>query len=530
MNAEILIALLVIIAFAGFIAKRLLTYLHAFQQEEYDGARFIKWMLINKIFDKKLTAILALAGFGWFFLGQFSFLISLLVFIAFVGISYLEADPRKDSKKKLAMTARAKRIYTLALVIGLIPSVFVLFIHLPWIWILLVQFVPFTLVIANALLRPYEDMTQKKYWNEAYSKLNSLSPTVIGITGSYGKTSVKHILGHILSSHAPTLMTPGSVNTPMGITRIIREQLDETHRFFIAEMGAYGPGSIERLCKLCPPDIGVITAIGHAHYERFKSLETVAEAKFELANATLAREGKVIVHEKTLRFDYTKDIKEANSGSFIIVGQDDDCTYKIERAEQTLEGLTFRLHWNDEIFAIEAPLFGLHHADNVALAFVTACQLGLDPETVGQALKTTPQIPHRLEVKKLGKTVLIDDAYNSNPLGFRSALDLLFQLGNKKRKILITPGMVELGSAHEEVHKQIGVVTAQSCDIAIVIQSGRIPSFIAGFNENKRADQTLYEMESFSQAQEWVQDNRQDDDVILIENDLPDVYERLPKL
>lgn len=530
MTAEIFIAVLVIIAFAGFLAKRLLTYLHAFQQEEYDGARFIKWMFANKIFDKKLSAILLLAGIGWFFLGEFKFLISLLVFIAFLGIGYREPDPRKESKKKLAMTARAKRIYTLAIVIGLIPSIFILFIHLPWIWIVLVQFIPFALVIANALLQPYENFTQKKYWNEAYSKLQDLSPTVIGITGSYGKTSVKHILGHILSSHAPTLMTPGSVNTPMGITRIIREQLDETHRYFIAEMGAYGPGSIEHLCKLCPPDIGVITAIGHAHYERFKTLETVAEAKFELANAALAREGKVITHEKVLRFPYTEEIKNTNTDSFIVAGQKPENNLVIEETSQTLDGIQARIRWNNTVYVLEAPLFGLHHADNLILAFITACALGLDVETVGQALKTTPQIPHRLEVKKIGQTVLIDDAYNSNPLGFRSALDLLFQLGAKKRKILITPGMVELGAAHEEVHKQIGVVAAQSCDIAIVIQSGRIPSFIAGFNENKRADQTLYEMESFDQAQEWVQDNRQDNDIILIENDLPDVYERLPKL
>lgn len=274
----------------------------------------------------------------------------------------------------------------------------------------------------------------------------------------------------------------------------------------------------------------MITAIGHAHYERFKSLETVAEAKFELANATLAREGKVITHEKVLRFPYTEGIKSANSDLFVIAGSRPENDLVIESTEQTLHGIEARIVWNNNTYALEAPLFGLHHAENMILAFITACELGLDPETIGQALKTTPQIPHRLELKKLGKTTLIDDAYNSNPLGFRSALDLLFQLGAKKRKILITPGMVELGAAHEDVHKQIGVVAAQSCDIAIVIQSARIPSFISGFSENKRADQTLYEMESFAQAQEWVQDNRQDGDVILIENDLPDVYERLPRL
>ncbi|MAE52468.1 MAG: Mur ligase [Micavibrio sp.] len=530
MQPEIFISALVIVAYAGFLTKRLLTYLHAFQQEEYDSARFIKWMLLNKVIDKRLTVILLALGVMWFFLGEFRFLISLLVFIAFTVISYVEKNPRKESKKKLAMTARAKRIYTIALLAGLLPAGFVLFVHLPWIWIALVQFAPFTLVIANGLLKPYEELTQKKYWNEAYKKLRDLSPTVIGITGSYGKTSVKHVLGHILGNHAPTLMTPGSVNTPMGITRIIREQLDETHRYFIAEMGAYGPGSIQRLCKLCPPDIGVITAIGHAHYERFKSLETVAEAKFELAQAALQREGKVITHEKVLRFPYTEKFSDDHADSFIIAGSTPEYALVVENAQQTLHGIEINIKWKEQAYTLEAPLYGLHHADNIILAFLTACELGLAPEDIINALKTTPQIQHRLEVKKMGKTVLIDDAYNSNPLGFRSALDLLFQLGNKKRKILITPGMVELGAAHDDVHKQIGIVAAQSCDIAIVIQANRIRSFVHGFNENKRADQTLYEMETFAQAQEWVQDNKQDNDVILIENDLPDVYERLPKL
>lgn len=530
MLIEIFTPLLVLVAFAGFLAKRLLTYLHAFQQEEYDGGRFIKWVFANQVIDKKLSLALLAIGGAWFFIRQYDFFVEFLVLCAFAGIASIEKDPRKDSKKKLAMTSRAKRIYSLALIIGIVPGVFVFFYHMPWVWIVLVQFAPFTLAIANALLQPYEDMTQRKFWNEAHTKLRNYSPTVIGITGSYGKTSVKHILGHVLSSVAPTLITPGSVNTPMGITRIIREELDETHRYFICEMGAYGPGSIERLCRLAPPDFGVITAIGHAHYERFKTLETVAEAKYELAQAALKREGKVIVHEKTLRFDYTSDIKNNNLESFIVCGNEIADDLVIERAEQTLHGLEIDLTWNNESYTLEVPLFGLHHADNTVLAFATACALGLDAQTVVNALKSTPQIPHRLQVKKLDKSIVIDDAFNSNPLGFRSALDLLYLLGKKKRKILITPGMVELGAAHDEVHKTIGKTAAQSCDIAIAIQPKRIESFIKGFNEDKRADQTLYEMETFAQAQEWINDNGQEGDVILIENDLPDVYERVPKL
>ena len=457
MIVEIFTDILVIVTFTAFLAKRLLTYLHAHQQEEYDDGRFIKWVFAKRVFDKKLSLILLLIGGLWFFTQELDFLHKFLIVCAFAIIAYKEKDPRKDSKKKLAMTARAKRIYFIALTIGTLPALSIFLYQMPWIWIALVQLTPFYLVVSNTILQPFEDLTQKKYWNEANTKLKELSPTVIGITGSFGKTSVKHILGHILNNVAPTLITPGSVNTPMGIARIIREELDETHRYFICEMGAYGPGSIGRLCRLSPPDFGVITAIGHAHYERFKTLEAVAETKFELAEAALKRDGKVIVQEKTLRFEYTRDMHQENILSFIVCGENGDNALVVEKAEQTVNGLEIRLRWNDATHVLDVPLFGLHHADNTVIAFATACSLGIDPQTVINALKSTPQIPHRLHVKPMNKGIVIDDAFNSNPLGFRSALDLLHLLGKKKRKILITPGIVEMGAAHDDVHHKIGI-------------------------------------------------------------------------
>src|SRR5206468_12245453 len=128
----------------------------------------------------------------------------------------------------------------------------------------------------------------------AHSKLQRLNPVVIGVTGSYGKTSVKHILGHVLETAGPTLITPGSVNTAMGIARVIRERLQPHHRYLVVEMGAYGIGSIRRLCALTPPRLGIISAIGKAHYERFKSLDAVAQAKFELAEAAAGNGGSVV--------------------------------------------------------------------------------------------------------------------------------------------------------------------------------------------------------------------------------------------
>ena len=279
------------LAFLGFAARRLLTYLHLFQQEEYDNRRFVAWWAGARAFDKRLSLTLLLIGIGELVAGAHDpgWLWTGAAGLALIGAAALERDPRKDAKKKLAMTARAKRIYLIALaLLAVVAAIVVLTIDSVLGWLIPVQAVPFALVAANLLLAPAETRVQRRYWQEAHDKLLRLNPVVIGVTGSYGKTSVKHILGHILESAAPTLITPGSVNTAMGIARIVRERLGSHHRF-VVEMGAYGIGSIRRLCELAPPQLGIVTAIGKAHYERFKTLEAVASAKFELAEAVQGR-------------------------------------------------------------------------------------------------------------------------------------------------------------------------------------------------------------------------------------------------
>lgn len=529
MLLDTVVLVFTVIAFLGFAARRLLTYLHIFQQEEYDTPRFLKWLFSKLVFDRKLSALLFLCGVLWFF-SLPAFVMNFIIVLSFVLFTSIEKDPRKDSKKKLAMTDRAKRVFGAALLLCVLPAGLGLSYPMPWVWILAVQSLPFLLALGNMVLQPYEDQLQNRFWTEAHTKLMALNPTVIGITGSFGKTSVKHILAHILSSAAPTLATPGSVNTPMGISRIIREQLDERIKYFIVEMGAYGPGSIARLCKLAPPNHGIITAIGHAHYERFKSLETVAETKFELAASAIAREGKVVAHEKTFKFPASAELRETHPESFIICGSEGPVDLKVLDIKQTAQGLEIKLVWGDKNSTLKIPLFGIHHGMNAAMAYAMACTLGLEPDDVRIALKSTPQIPHRLEVKQTPKgALIIDDAYNSNPAGFYAALDLLGFIGVKKRSILITPGIIELGKAHDEVHRQIGAYAAQRCDICIAVQPARIPTFIQGFESAKHGAE-LIQVDTFDIAQKWLAENMTPDDVILMENDLPDLYERIPKL
>ena len=522
---DLLITPLVYLSYLALATRRAMTYLHIYQQEEYDTSRFLPWMMRTRAFDKRLTTILLLIDIFWLMFPHGIF--GLLYFVAFAMTAYVEKDPRKAAKKKLVMTARARRILFITLALCALMGTWYLLVPLPLMWIITIQLIPFLMLLANAALTPYENHTQKKFWNEAHAKLREMKPTVIGITGSYGKTSVKHILGHILKTHAPTLITPGSVNTPMGITRIIREQLEDHHKYFIAEMGAYGPGSVARLCQLAPPDMGIITAIGHAHYERFKTIETVAQAKFELAQAALGRHGKVIVHQQALTPEYARTFTHENRASFVIVGNSNMGDVAVEQTEQTPDGLRVYVRWSGQPFKLEAPLYGLHHGQNMAVAFAAAMTLGLPPGHVITALKSVPQITHRLEVKRQPDgTILIDDAFNSNPAGFESALRLLPVLtnGTGGRKILVTPGMVELGDEHGPAHETIGKIAGEICDIAITVKPLRIPSFVSGF-KSTGTGKPLVEVESFTAASAWLDQNRKTGDVVLLENDLPDLYE-----
>jgi UDP-N-acetylmuramoyl-tripeptide--D-alanyl-D-alanine ligase len=526
---------LVLIGFIPFAARRLLTYLHLFQQEEYDGGRFVRWLVRERACDRRLSLALAAilaaqlllpaaAAAAWLYAG--------LAGAACLAVAAIERDPRKTAKKPLAMTARAKRIYLLALVLAAaVGAAAAIASDLALAWIVAVQLIPLLLVAANLLLAPFEARVQRRYWNEAHEKLGRLKPVVIGITGSYGKTSVKHIIGHVLESAAPTLITPGSVNTAMGIARVVRERLQPHHRWFVVEMGAYGIGSIQRLCALTPPDLGIITAIGKAHYERFKTLDAVSHAKFELAEAARDNGGNVIVAADVLEFTWPRQFAERHRDIVVTVGDEAGAALAIRALRQDAGGIVAEITWRGADYRLQAPLFGLHQGRNIALAFAAACTLGLAPEDVVAGLKSTPQIAHRLEVKRQrGGTVVIDDAYNSNPVGFASALALLDCLRPADgRRILVTPGMAELGSEHVAEHARIGRLAAEHVDVLVAVAPHRAAPLVTAFHD-AAPEREIIPCPTFAEARDWLDRHLGGGDVVLIENDLPDILERKLRL
>lgn len=522
-----------IIAFAFFAARRLLTYLHLFQQEEYDNRRFLRWLVTSLAFDRRLSmALIAMFAAQLAADGEFAAGFVGLAGVALITVAVFEADPRHDAKKRLVMTARAKRIYALALVlavaIGIAAGVSTGFVL---VWVAPVQLVPVTLVAANLLLAPFEARVQRGYWREAHEKLRRIDPVVIGVTGSYGKTSVKHILGHVLETAGPTLITPGSVNTAMGIARVIRERLAPHHRFLVVEMGAYGIGSIARLCALTPPKIGIISAIGMAHYERFKSLDAVSHAKFELAEAVRDNGGTAIVNADVLELPWPREFVERHPQTVVTVGEAEGAGLTIRSLRQKAEGIAVAVEWRGESYELRAPLYGLHQGRNIALAFAAACTLGMHPQDVVASLKTAPQIAHRLEVKREGGgAIIIDDAYNSNPVGFASALALLDTLRRPEgRRILVTPGMAELGSRHDAEHMRIGRLAADHVDVLLPVAPHRLAPLLSSFAAAAPGRKVI-PCATFGDAQSWLDGNLAAQDVVLIENDLPDLLERKLRL
>ncbi len=515
----------------GFGFFRVKVYLTFFQQEEYDAKRFLAWLLKNRAVDLSATLLLLLVfGLSWLVGARSPWFFYLAALAMSVGIAR-SRKILKSPKKPLVMTMRARRIFMVTLILFLFFSALFYLAFDAVSLFLALQLAPVYLLAANGLLGPFEYRVKRRLRAEAKSKIRELKPFVIGITGSYGKTSTKHILAHILSSAAPTLATPGSVNTDMGITRIIREQLEPRHRYFIVEMGAYGPGSIARLCRLAPPKLGIITAIGTAHYERFKSIETVFRAKFELADGVIQNGGQVIVNADDIPEGLMEKRGLADNSSFLLCGGKGPASrppVTVSGVKQTENGIELTVQFTDgSQLDLQAPVFGLHQACNIALAAIAAKGLGVPDELIRGAVFTLPQTRHRLEVTgKQGGPVIIDDAYNSNPVGFRSALDVLNILsGGKKRRILITPGMVELGARHAEEHKQIGRIAGRSTDITLAVDSKRIPTFVEGFRETAPPDTLLLEFSTQKEAEAWLKTNSGPDDVILFENNLPDLYE-----
>ena len=489
--------------------------LHMFQLNAYRPGGQLRWMTEN--WKKLLLLFIPVAG-GFFFW------------------------PKK-AKKPLVYTARAKRLLVTAclpLVLWLVVPPFAEWLNIrlygypagtPWLlplfceilFVLLAGFsAPWVLLIANAVNAPIEAAIRRKFTNEAKAKLaNSPHLTVIGITGSYGKTSVKHFLHTLLRAKYNVLMTPGGANVPMSVVRTIREELNASHEIFICEMGAKWVGDIKELCDIVHPKHGILTSIGPQHLETFGSLENVISTKYELADA-LPPDGILFANGddeniRTKLGDYPNVITYAPS--------DNGSTYHAEDIIADHRGTTFTFVTPDgEKETFTARLIGRHNVVNLVGAAAAAHTLGVPLRALkGQMRKIAP-VQHRLELLDRGGGVLvIDDAYNSNPTGAKAALDALALF--EGTKVLVTPGMIELGPRQEELNRKFGEQAAAVCDTIALVGAAQTRPIKEGILAAGFDPERLIVEESILAAMAAVNalpyDGRK---IILLENDLPDTF------
>jgi UDP-N-acetylmuramoyl-tripeptide--D-alanyl-D-alanine ligase len=518
--------LLVFVATAALGWRRALAYLRYFQQEGYERDRFLRWVRARPLVD---PALWLSGGAAW--LAPGSPRLAVAAFALGAGLlSLVQPDPRWSGKIPLRLTWRATRVLVVTLAL----------MALTWIvirWIVpgesgadalvasavTIATVPLALVAANGSLQAYERRVQAAYEADAADRIRTVAPFIVGITGSYGKSSSKAMLAHLLQFKAPTLAASGSVNTLMGVTRHIRENLVPGHRFMVVEMGAFQVGSIRRLCELTPPSAGLVTAVGDMHLERFGSTDTIVLAKSELAQAIPAR-GLLVANA-----DSPGALRIAREAAHVRVrlygeASGERLDTRLSDVQFSPRGTSFALKTKERTYQCFTPLHGRPIVLNLAGVFTMATSLGVDPEVAVAAMRTLKPVANRLEVVEERGVTWIRDAYNSNQVGFRAALEVAAALP-ATRRFLVTPGVIELGPEQADVNRALSREAAAVCDTTLVVSRTNREAFAAGHRDAGR-DGRLVPVAGRAEAFGWLNDTLQAGDLVILENDLPDLYER----
>ena len=380
---------------------------------------------------------------------------------------------------------------------------------------------PLFIYVAHLMNSPFEIINKRRYIRRTKAQLASSSVIKIGITGSYGKTSVKNILTTILSQRYRVLSTPQSYNTPMGISLSVKK-LDSTHDVFIAEMGARRKGDISDLASIVKPQYAVLTGVNTQHLSTFLTEENIKQTKFELFES-LGEDGKgffsadnvgsIELYEKFKG----KKFKSGLNGEGNLVTVTDE---KFENGQ-----VTFNLVIKGEKpVRCQTNLLGKHNLSNICLASSVAYEMGLTPSEISSGINRLVAINHRLELIPNNKNIIIiDDSYNSNEDGVNAALEVLSTFDG--RKIVMTPGLVELGARENIANFEFGKKLAKYADIVFVIGKHNAEMLISGLLEGGFKKENIVFAKNGQKGNNKLNGILSAGDVVLFENDLPDTYD-----
>lgn len=503
------------------------------QQNSYRNERYKKWLKQNSEYtsaSRMVCMIMGLMLVSTFAPAQLFIAFKVIFAVVLVVMSMKLAKTKY--KHSLVFTKRVKRLMTVELL--LIAVVLAVYSYASWNMSGLCRAIAFggiafsafsyaITMVTNKVMQPVENAINKSFVNDAKRILKQMPDMkIIGITGSYGKTSTKHYLERILSEQYSVLMTPGSYNTPMGVTRTVREMLQPYNEVFIVEMGAKNVGDIKEICDIVNPQIGVVTAVGPQHLESFKTIENVQKTKFELVDA-LPADGLAVLNDD---FEYVanRTVNNVDVKRYAVMAEE-NADYKVENIEYSASGTTFTVVGEGKRIELKTKLVGECNISNLMGAVIVALKLGVPEEKIKYAVSKIAQVEHRLSIKRTpAGVVIIDDAFNSNPDGSRMALDVLSMMTGGKR-IVITPGMIELGDKQEYYNEKFGEHIAETCDVAIIVGQYNRNAIVKGIkSKGWNEGEKLIVTDTFNEAQAMLAGIATKGDTVLYENDLPDTF------
>lgn len=528
-------------AFAGWrLWRRLRYFLHLFQLEGYKPREYAAWLRARfghvglRLSHKLALGLLAGGYLGAFVLEAPRATMALLLPLWAVAFASSRLYRSDHVKKPLAYTARLRRLLGAALVLALAPVVagaalgtalgtaagfwpylagfFLADFGAPaWVW------------LAGVLMLPVERRVQEGFKRRARRRLASRHGlTVVGITGSYGKTSVKFITAEILRQRFSVLATPGSYNTPMGICLVVNEKLRPEHQVLVLEYGIRYAGDIRELCEIARPGIAVVTSVGVAHLETMGSVEAIAQEKGSLVS--YAQPGAPAV----LNLDDPRVAAMAARASGPVWGVSlaghPDAQITARNVRYGRDGAAFVVRDDTGTEAtFRTRLLGHHNVLNILQGVAVGRILGLRLRQMVHAVARLEPVPHRLALRQEGPITVIDDAFNANPVGARNAVEILGQFTDGRR-VIVTPGMVELGERQYEENRRFGEHMAAHVDLAVLVGAEQTRPIQDGLRSAGFPEEHLKVVDSLFAAQALLKAYLRPGDVVLYENDLPDQY------
>ena len=492
--------------------------IHMFQLSSYRYSRYFRWLVPGNIISlKKILALLMLVA----------------AFIpGYTGAGFATGVTagawiycwNEKFKTPLAYTMRVKRLFATDILLFVATSAVALLSAGEWAPLAIAAALVlsnFIMLLANFVNTPIEKAINRHYYNDAKRIIESnRNLIIIGVTGSFGKTSTKNYLASVLAEKYNVLVTPGNFNTLLGVIRTIREQLRPYHQVFIVEMGAKQKNDIKEICDLVHPSIGIVTAVGEMHLETFKSVENIQDTKFELINS-LPADGLGVINYDS---EYIRNYNGITSRCRIIkYAVENNGEYKACGVQYGANGVSFTLNGKEQY---SSRLLGVGNLLNILASVAVADHLEIPVNKQRNAIARLQPVEHRLSMKVANGITVLDDAYNSNPQGAKMALEVLknFAVNDGNRRIVITPGFVEMGARQAAANKELGRTIARSCDYAIVVNATNREAIKAGIDEGGLGGDRYFLADSLNHAHAHLAQVLRAGDVVLYENDLPDNF------